>query len=234
MTDASSALRRYSASASGVPKRRPGAASGPWWQSTQCASATRRSGARPPACALEDPLAEHEVPEQAALVGEADLRAERELLRLADVVHERRGEQQVAVQPRVQLRGLEGERRHRHGVLEQPAEVGVVPGARARRPPPLRTELAVTPQRGQQRTERRVVHLAGEVLEEALELVEVAVGDGEEGRRVGRLGAPDVAHVDLELVAEALDPPAHLHEVAALEAPGQQIGVAERARGQRA
>ena len=45
LTLASSALRRYSASASGEPKRRPGAASGPWWQSTQCSSASRRSGA---------------------------------------------------------------------------------------------------------------------------------------------------------------------------------------------
>ena len=43
MTVASSALSRYSASASGEPKRRPGAASGPWWQSTQWASASRRS-----------------------------------------------------------------------------------------------------------------------------------------------------------------------------------------------
>ena len=43
LTDASSALRRYSASASAEPNRPPGAFCGPWWVSTQCASASRRS-----------------------------------------------------------------------------------------------------------------------------------------------------------------------------------------------
>ena len=76
--------------------------------------------------------------------------------------------------------------------------------------------------------------LAREVLEEAVELVEVAVGDGQERRRVGRLGARDLAHLDLQLVAEPLHAPAHAHEVAALEAPGEHVGVAERARLDRA
>ena len=69
------------------------------------------------------------------------------------------------------------------------------------------------------------------MLEEAVELVEVAVGDGQEGGRVGRaVGPGDRRHVDLQLVAEALDPPVHPHEVAALEAPGEHVGVAEGAR----
>ena len=77
--------------------------------------------------------------------------------------------------------------------------------------------------------------LAGQVLEEAVELVEVAVGVGR--KRAGSassLGARDVGHLDHQLVAEALDPPAHAHEVAALKAPGQGVGVAEGPGGHRA
>src|SRR5205807_4158733 len=44
------------------------------------------------------------------------------------------------------------------------------------------------------------------------------------------LDARDRAHVDHQLVAEALDPTRDAHDVAALEAPRKQIGVAERAR----
>ncbi len=67
------------------------------------------------------------------------------------------------------------------------------------------------------------------MLEEAVELVEVAVGDGQERGGIGLVGLGDLANLELELVAEALDPSDHLHEVAALEAAGQQIGVAEGA-----
>src|SRR3954451_16603620 len=47
LTAASSAFRRYSASASGEPKRPPGAAVAPWWVSTQWASASRRGSSIP-------------------------------------------------------------------------------------------------------------------------------------------------------------------------------------------
>ena len=66
------------------------------------------------------------MPEQAALVGQADLGAVGELARLAEVVHERGGEQQVRIQTRMQLGALERERADRDGVLEQAAEVGVM------------------------------------------------------------------------------------------------------------
>ena len=78
------------------------------------------------------------------------------------------------------------------------------------------------------------MHLAHQVLEEAVELVEVAVGDGEELGRVRALRPRDVHDLDLQLVAEALHAPAHAHELAAVEAPGQHVGVLERAAGQRA
>jgi hypothetical protein len=69
------------------------------------------------------------------------------------------------------------------------------------------------------------------VLQEAVELVEVAEGNGEEGRRIGVLGPGDGADLELQLVAETLDAPGDAHEVALLEAPGVQVGVAEDARG---
>ena len=90
---------------------------------------------------------------------------------------------------------------------------------------------AVVEQRCEQRAQAGVVNLAREVLEEAVELVEVAVGDGQECGRIGLAlgGAIDRAQVDLQLVAKALDATGDAHEVTALEAPGQHIGVPKRA-----
>jgi hypothetical protein len=103
-------------------------------------------------------------------------------------------------------------------------------GARAGRPAQLGAEVRVAEEGVDQRTQVRVVDLTGQVLEEAVELLQVAVGGGQERRRVGRLGAPDRVELDLELVAEALDPPGDLHQVPALELAGEEVGVAEGAR----
>ena len=84
---------------------------------------------------------------------------------------------------------LERQRAHRDGVLEQPAEIRVVAAARARRAPPLRAQRGIAEQRLHQPAVRRVVDLAGQVLEEPLELVEVAVGDREERRPDRRASA---------------------------------------------
>ena len=118
------------------------------------------------------------------------------------------------------------------------AGAGRLDGQRAGRPPHARAQPLVAQQRPEQRLQARVIDLAREVLEEAFELVEVAVGGGQEARRVG-IGllvarAGNRAQLDLELVAEALNPPAHAHELAALEAPGEHVGVAEGARDDRA
>jgi len=117
-------------------------------------------------------------------------------------------------------------------VLEQPAEVAVVAVARARGPAPLRAQRRVAEQRGQQRLVPGFVDLASEVLEEAVELVEVAVGDRQERGRVGLAFTrpTDAAQLDLQLVAEALDAAGDADEVAAFKAPGEDVGVAERAR----
>src|SRR5262245_39058792 len=86
-------------------------------------------------------LAERHVPDERARLAQRNLGAELELERLAYVVEDRGGQQEVGVEPRVQRAGLERERRDRHGVLQQAAEVGVVAPARARRAPELRAAL---------------------------------------------------------------------------------------------
>ena len=81
------------------------------------------------------------------------------------------------------------ERRHRGHVLEQPAEVGVVAVARAGCAPERGAQLHVGQQRVEQRPVAGVVDLRGEVLEEAVELVHVAVGDRQERLNRDVLGA---------------------------------------------
>ena len=187
LTLASSALRRYSASASTEPKRPPGRAGGAVVaehavQERQPALVVERAAPR----SDEQAQAELEVAEQAALLGQPDLGAVGELARLADVVDDRGGQQQVAGSGAGAAAELLRERRDRDGVLEQAAEVGVVAGARARRAAQRRPQLRVAEQRVEQRAVAGVGDLAGEVLEEAVELVEVAVGDRQEaapGRR---------------------------------------------------
>src|SRR2546423_15751 len=84
--------------------------------------------------------AEGHVSDQASLCTQLDVSTELELACLADVVEDRRGEQQVRVEPRMKDAGLLGERGHRHGVLQQTAEIGVMPRAAARRAPQLSAE----------------------------------------------------------------------------------------------
>ena len=82
-------------------------------------------------------------------------------------------------------------------------------------------------QRVEQRAVARVVHLAREVLEEAVELVEVAVGDGQERAPGRRPAARAIARdLDLQLVAEALD-------AAGARARGRRGRSARRARRRR-
>jgi hypothetical protein len=75
------------------------------------------------------------------------------------------------------------------------------------------------------------VDLAREVLEEAVQLLEIAVGDRQELRRVGvtRLGLPDGPDLELKLVAKALDAPCNPHQVATVELPCKEVRVPEHA-----
>src|ERR671934_2112554 len=108
-----------------------------------------------------------DVAEKATLLRLSEDGPAAELERPADVVQERRREQQVGTEPRVELRRLAAERRHADGVLEQPAcvRVMVLEG---------RGEVAQRPA-GQDplddSAQRRMRDLGGEELEEAFELV---------------------------------------------------------------
>ena len=230
-TPASSALRRNSASASTERNRRAGqrfravVGQDAVGQRIQLRVGEPVQARRPLGHEL---LAQHHVPDERPRLAELDLGAEIELARLAHVVEDRRAEQQIRVEPRVEDAGLLGERGNRHGVLEQAAQVGVVPRPRAGRAPELGAERLVAEEEAEEPGEVGVVHLAREVLEEAVELPDVAVGDRQELGRV-RVGRLDRLHLDLKLVAEALDPPGHGHEIAALELARQEVRVAERA-----
>ena len=74
--------------------------------------------------------------------------------------------------------------------------------------------------------------LADQVLEEALELLDRAVGGGQELGRVEapRLEPADVVELGDQLAAEALDLAARGDRVAGLEAQPDPVGVAEDAR----
>src|SRR3954467_1091534 len=112
---------------------------------------------------LHDLLAERQVAEQPALVAPADLRAVGELAGLADVVQERGGEEEVLVEPRVELAGLVRELGHRDGVLEQPPEVGVVAAAAARRAAERGAQITVIHEHGvEQGAHLWLAHLARE------------------------------------------------------------------------
>src|SRR5436853_5309470 len=106
--------------------------------------------------------------DEPALVAQSDLRSERELARLADVMEDRGGHQEIRVEPAVEVAGLLHERRDRDRVLEQPAEVGVVSRARARGAAKVGAEGVVPEERVDEPPEARVVDLAAEVLEEAV------------------------------------------------------------------
>ena len=184
----------------------------------------------------EHPLPDREVAEQTSLLGQPDLGAIGELARAAEVVSQRSSQQQVGVQARMQLAELVRERRYRDRVLEQAAEVGVVAGTGAGRPAPLPPQRIIGEQRIEQLAVSAVVDLAREMLEEAVQLVEIAVGRGQELGRVELVRwrrTLDLDDLDHELVAEALDAAGDVDEVPALEATGERIGVLERARGHR-
>ena len=83
-------------------------------------------------------------------------------------------------------------------------------------------------QSAQQRLIAAVVDLAGEVLQKAVELVEVAVRRRQEAGGIDvrrRLRTGDLRDLDHELVAEPLDDPDHLADVTALELAPERVGV---------
>ena len=180
--------------------------------------------------------ADRQMAQQPALVADREFRPVGELARLADVVNERRRHQQVGVQPGMELAQVADQRPDGDRVLQQPAEVGVMPAPGAG----CAAELAgLRP--GEDKplddaAQAGIVDLAAQVLEEALELLHRAIGGGQELGGVERAGVQSSHLVELgrQLAPEALQPAANQHRVAALEAQPDPVGLAEYASRNRA
>ena len=178
-------------------------------------------GVEPAGVLLDEPDAEVDVAEQATLGGGCEPGRGAELDRSPCVVDERRGEEKVGAQARVELRDLAADRRHADRVLEQPARVRVVGvGGRG-----VRAKLGRAEHPLDHDAKRSVRDLGDEELEEALELVCVAAKRGREAGRVGLRRRLDRADGELEAVAEALDPSEHAHRVALGEAAVEELDV---------
>ena len=175
---------------------------------------------------LDHPQAEVDMAEQAALVGLPERRAARELSSSADVVEERRGEEEIGAQTRMELRRLSTQRRDSHRVLEEASRIPVMPvSSRCWESAERRANIAVAHERVHERREARVRDLRGEEVEEPVELVGVPAEGRCELGGVCVLGGLHGTHLHLQLAAEALDPPEHVHGIALLEAPVEQVDV---------
>lgn len=110
-------------------------------------------------------------------------------------------------------------------MLEQAAGVAVVAVGRGRERAHPAADVLVAEDALHDRLQAGVGDLAGEVVEEAVELLRVAAhGRGEAGR-VGVRRGLDRAHVELQPVAVALDPAEHAHRIALAEARVEQVDV---------
>lgn len=179
---------------------------------------------------LDHPEPEVDVAEQPSLGGLAEGGAACELARAADVVQDRRGEEEVGAEARVELGRLPTERRHAHGVLEQAAGVAVVTvGAGGGERAHAAAELAIAEERVHEAREIRVGDLAGEEVEEAVELVRIPPERRRQGGRVGLGSGLERADLNLEASAIALDATEHAHGVALGEARLQEVDVGPHA-----
>jgi hypothetical protein len=122
---------------------------------------------------LDEPQPEVDVTEQPSLLRLSEDRSRCEVARPPDVVQQGCREQQVVPQPRMELRGLAADRRHADRVLEQAAGVAVMAVGSCRQRPERLPQLGIAHERGHHRRKPRMRDLAGEELEEAVELVRV-------------------------------------------------------------
>ena len=182
---------------------------------------------------LDQPQPEVDVPEQPPLLGLAERRAAPELERAPDVVEERRREQEVAraaAGGAAPSRGRASRRRPCARAARRRSR-----GGRPRPRPGARGSAARDGRRrrGRAATTRRepgVRDLAGEEVEEAVELVGVAA---HRRRQLGRIGVGrrlDRAHLHLQPAAEPLHASEHADGVALGEAAVEQLDVVPDAR----
>src|SRR3954447_14603151 len=174
--------------------------------------------------------------EEPALLADPELRLIGELAGLAHVVDQRRRHQQVGVEPGMKLAQLAHERPHRRRVLEQAAQVGVMPAPGAWGAAKVARHGVGEEEPLDYLSQAGIVHLAGQVLEEALELLHRAIGSRQElgGLKRPWLQPAHVVELCGQLSLEALELAAGEDRVAALEAQPDAVGLAENAGRQRA
>jgi Protein of unknown function (DUF1015) len=165
------------------------------------------------------------VAEQTTFLGRPEGRATAELERPPGIVEERCGDEEVTAEPGMHLRGLPAKRGDGDGVLEEAACVGVVRlGARGKLAQP-RAKPVLGQKSPDERLQPGVRDLAGQKLEEAVQLVGVPAHRGRQLGGVLPLGVLDSTHVELEPVAELVHPAEHANGVALAEARVEQLDV---------
>jgi len=175
---------------------------------------------------LDQAQAEVDVAEQAPLLGRAEGRASGELNGSSDVVQEGGGEQEVRPQSRVKLTQLSAHCGHANSVLEQSARVDVVALGRRRQSSKGSPQGRVAENVSGSGLQAGMRDLGGEELEEPFQLVGVAAERRREVGWIEPLGRLERANLELEAVAEALDPPEDPDGVAFAEAAVEQVYVA--------
>ncbi len=116
-------------------------------------------------------------------------------------------------------------------MLEEPACIAVVPvGASCRKRAERGADLGVAHEGVDDLRQTRVRDLRGEELEEAVELVRVTPKRGGQRSRIGGLRSLDGPHLHLQPPSEPFDAAEHVHRVALLEAPVEEIDVVPHAR----
>jgi uncharacterized protein (DUF1015 family) len=170
-----------------------------------------------------------DVAEQPTLIGRSEDRSPGQLDRSAHVVEQRGRYEEVAPEPRVELSNLATDRRDTDRVLEQPARVAVMALGRRGQRAEARPQLGIADEPAHGGLQPRVRDLAGEKLEEALQLVPVSPKAGRKSRGIEILGGLERPNLELQPVAKAIDSPKHADRVPLVEAAVEQIDVAPNA-----
>jgi len=174
---------------------------------------------------LDEAQPEVHMTEQLSLGRLRERRSRDELGRPPHVVQDRRGEEQIGTQSRMELRGLAAECGDADRVLEQATRVAVVPVRCGRQGPEQPPQLGVGEKAGHRCVETRVGDFLREEFEEAVELVGVAAKRGRKRHRIGVGGELEGPHVDLQAVAEPLHPAENAHRVTLREPRFEQLHV---------
>src|SRR5581483_12258185 len=123
---------------------------------------------------LDEPGAQVDMAEQAPFRALPEAGPRLQLDRPPDVVQQRRGDEQVGAEPRMELAELAADRRDADRVLEEPAGVVVVAVRRSRERTEPSADLGIVEEPGHAGAQPGMSELAGEIVEEAVELVRVA------------------------------------------------------------